>query len=99
MIREGPRTTQWQASDARHRFSEVIDAAVKGEPQFVRRRDGREVVVVSREYFERTLPTLKGFLLTEGYASDGADPLEQTLADVRSEGGPFVSPRAVDLTE
>jgi prevent-host-death family protein len=47
----------WQAAEARHRFSELVDAAVEGHPQFVRRRDGQEVVVVSRDYFEQTKPT------------------------------------------
>ena len=36
----------WKAAEARHRFSDLVDAAVEGHPQFVRRRDGREVVVV-----------------------------------------------------
>ncbi len=38
----------WQAAVARHRFSELVDAAVEGRPQFVRRRDGQEIVVVSK---------------------------------------------------
>ncbi len=38
-----------QAAAARNRFTDIIDAAVGGEPQFVQRRDGKEVVVVSRE--------------------------------------------------
>ena len=60
---------KWQASEARHRFPDVIAAAAKGEPQYVRRRDGLEVVVVSRAYFEQTLPTLKTYLLTGGVSA------------------------------
>src|SRR6516225_2491642 len=57
-------TDTWQAGAARHSFSKLVDAAVDGHPQFVRRRDGREVVVVSKEYYERTKPGLKSVLLS-----------------------------------
>ncbi len=78
----------WQAASARHHFSELIDAAVAGRPQFVRRRDGREVVVVSREYFEQTKPDLKTTLLTKGYASgDDADEFDEILREIRTTGG------------
>jgi prevent-host-death family protein len=88
----------WQASDARHRFPDVIDAAVNGDPQFVRRRDGKEVVVVSREYFEKTIPNLKTYLLTEGYADQENDPIDRAIDEVRSDDGPFLNPRAADLS-
>jgi prevent-host-death family protein len=80
----------WQAAEARHRFSEVIDAAVRGEAQFVKRRDGKEVVVVSRDYFEKTRPSLKTLLLTAGFAEDGDDAFDQALRDIRREGSPFL---------
>jgi len=76
----------WQAAEARHRFSEVVDAAVAGAPQVIRRRDGREVVVVSREYFERTKPSLKTALLTHGYAGEAEDAFDRALREVRAEG-------------
>jgi PHD/YefM family antitoxin component YafN of YafNO toxin-antitoxin module len=77
----------WQA---RHRFSEIVDAAVEGQFQYVKRRDAKEVVVVSRDYFERTRPTLKTYLLTEGFAEDGEDAFDQVLRNIRREGSPFV---------
>ena len=89
----------WQAADARHRFSDVVDAAVTGEPQVVRRRDGREVVVVSKEYFERTKPNLKTFLLTCGYAGEGEDAFDRALKEIRAESGAFFRPRPLDLDE
>jgi prevent-host-death family protein len=46
----------WQAAEARHWFTELVNAAVHGEPQFVERRDGTAVVVVSREYSKRPVP-------------------------------------------
>ena len=61
----------WQAAAARHRFSELVDAAVEGRPQLVRRRDGREVVVVSKEYYERTKPSLKTVLLSLRFGHRG----------------------------
>jgi PHD/YefM family antitoxin component YafN of YafNO toxin-antitoxin module len=80
----------WQAAEARHRFSEIVDAAVEGKAQFVKRRDGKEVVVVSRDYFEKTRPTLKTWLLTEGFAEDGEDAFDKALRDIRREGSPFL---------
>jgi prevent-host-death family protein len=80
----------WQAAEARHRFSEIVDAAVEGHAQFVKRRDGKEVVVVSRDYFERTRPTLKTYLLTEGFAEDGEDAFDKAMRDIRREGSPFM---------
>lgn len=75
----------WPAASARHRFAEVVDAAVEGKPQFIRRRDGREVVVVSREYFEKTRPNLKSYLLESGHAGDEDDVFDLALRKVRSE--------------
>jgi prevent-host-death family protein len=88
----------WQAATARHRFSDLLDAAVEGEPQFVKRRDGREVVVVSREYFEKTRPTLKSYLLTEGVSGDGEDAFDRALNEIRAEGSPFIIPGMADPT-
>ncbi len=93
-------TAQWQAAEARHRFSEVIDAAAAGAPQFVHRRDGQEVVVVSREYFERTRPTLKSVLLDwkwEHTDEDGA--FEEALREARSVVGRAFMPRESVIKE
>ena len=84
----------WQASSARHHFSDVVDAAVAGHPQFIRRRDGREVVVVSREYFEQTRPTMKSYLLIAGYAEGPPDAFDAALAESRRDVGASVTPRS-----
>lgn len=89
----------WQAAEARHHFSEVVDAAVDGRPQFVRRRDGREVVIVSREYFEETKPNLKGYLVTSGYANPEDDAFDVAMRNVRSDGIPAFEPRNLDLED
>ena len=75
---------RWQASAARNRFSDIIDAAVAGEPQFVQRRDGKEVVVVSRDYFDRTKPDIRTYLLNAGYAGEGEDQFDTIMEAVRA---------------
>jgi len=81
---------EWQATQARGAFAEIVEAAAEGKPQLIRRRDGKEVVVVSREYFESHKPSLKSYLLTAGYA-DGPDELDEALEQGRqSPVSPFV---------
>lgn len=46
--------TQWRLQDAKTRFSQVVEAALQGEPQHVTRR-GREAVVVLSEASYRAL--------------------------------------------
>jgi prevent-host-death family protein len=92
-------TRTWQASDARHKFSDVIDAAVGGEPQFVKRRDGRQVVVVSLEYFEKNRPTLKSYLLSEGVSEQTEDAFDRAMRAIRAGGSPFIAPGTADLSE
>jgi|SRR5271165_7076639 len=83
----------WQAATARHRFSELVDAAVEGRPQLVRRRDGREVVVVSKEYYERTKPNLKTVLLSLRFGNRG-DEFESVLDAARSSLAESLTPNA-----
>ncbi len=46
--------SQWHLQDAKARFSEVVEAAMQGEPQHVTRR-GRDAVVVLSAASFRTL--------------------------------------------
>jgi prevent-host-death family protein len=85
-------SNNWQASQARSRFAEIVDAAVGGRPQFIKRRDGREVVLVSRDYFDRTKMNLKTYLLTAGYAGDEPDAFDEAMKNVRSRLPP-IAPR------
>jgi len=89
----------WQASEARHKFTDVVDAAVGGEPQFVTRRDGRQVVVVSLDYFEKTRPTLKSYLLTKGISEPADDAFDSAMREIRAEGSPFIVPGTADVSE
>ena len=86
-------SNNWQAARARAHFAEVVDAAVEGKPQFIRRRDGHEVVLVSRAYFDQTKMRFKDYLLTAGYAGDEPDAFDEAMREVRT--GPLLGPRAV----
>jgi len=89
---------EWQATKARGAFAEIIGAAAEGTPQLLRRRDGKEVVVVSRDYFESSRPNLRDYLLKAAYADDH-DAFDDALEAVRSSPeGPF-SPPASRITE
>ena len=46
--------SQWKLQDAKTQFSQVVDAALQGEPQHVT-RSGREAVVVLSEATYRVL--------------------------------------------
>lgn len=76
--RSAPGETLWQAAQARHQFTDLLARAAAGKPQVVRRRDGTEVVVLSREAYERVRPRLGEYLLTHGYA-DLDDPGERLV--------------------
>jgi prevent-host-death family protein len=90
---KGIKMATWQAASARHKFSDIIDAAVAGHPQFVQRRDGKEVVIVSREYFDSTKANIKTYLLNEGYSGPGEDEFDAILADIRATSPDFLRQR------
>jgi prevent-host-death family protein len=46
-------TRTWSLQDAKNRFSAVVDAALRGEPQWVTRRGKPVGVVLSAEAYER----------------------------------------------
>lgn len=46
------RTSQWPLQDAKAQLSQVVDAALNGEPQHITRHGKRAVVVVSETVFE-----------------------------------------------
>lgn len=89
---------EWQATKARGACAEIIEAAVEGTPQLIRRRDGKEVVVVSRDYFEANKPNLRDYLLTSGYAEDH-DAFDDALQTIRESAPGLFTPRVVSLEE
>jgi prevent-host-death family protein len=60
----------WQLQQAKARFSEFLDAALKEGPQVVTRRGVEEAVLVSMEEWKRMQrerrPNIKEWLLGEG---------------------------------
>jgi antitoxin Phd len=59
--------TSWQVQDAKARFSELLDAAIKKGPQLITRRGVKTAVLVPIEEWERlqrtARPSLKEWLL------------------------------------
>ncbi len=75
---------QWRLQDAKTQFSQVVEAALQGEPQHVTRR-GREAVVVLSEANYRLLragarASAPGFVahLLAIPKDDCAEPLDET---------------------
>jgi prevent-host-death family protein len=68
----------WKLQDAKARFSELIDKAVKDGPQIVTRRGKEEAVVVSvatfRDLERRARPSLKELLLAPEPRTDDLVP-------------------------
>jgi prevent-host-death family protein len=63
--------SEWSLQDAKNRFSAVVDAALKGEPQRVTRRGKPAVIVVAVKEYERlrhlekaSAPTFADLLLS-----------------------------------
>lgn len=44
--------SQWRLQDAKTQFSQVVEAALRGEPQHITRRGKQAVVVLSEQDFE-----------------------------------------------
>lgn len=45
-------SSQWRLQDAKTQLSQIVEAALHGEPQHITRRGKRAVVVVSEETFD-----------------------------------------------
>jgi prevent-host-death family protein len=59
--------TSWKLQDAKAKFSQVVENALKTGPQFVTRRGKEAVVVLSIKEYQKIItkkPTLKEFLLS-----------------------------------
>jgi prevent-host-death family protein len=91
----------WSASDARHQLAEVMQRALAGEPQTIRHRSGGEVVVISKNDYDRIKPTLKDFLLrSAGAAGDDDDAaFQEALQRVRATGAAGFTPKWADEPE
>jgi len=60
-------SASWELQDAKAKFSQVVEDALKVGPQYVTRRGREAVIVLSVEDYEKITskkPTLKEFLLS-----------------------------------
>jgi antitoxin Phd len=78
----------WSLQDAKNRFSAVVEAARRGEPQLVTRRGAPAVVVLATEEYERLkalekqgAPSLVDHLLAMPQDDEAFDRLEVELRD------------------
>jgi prevent-host-death family protein len=81
-------TETWSLQDAKNRFSAVVEAARRGEPQLVTRRGAAAVVVLAAEEYarlktleEQHAPSLVEQLLAMPQDDDAFDRLEVELRD------------------
>jgi prevent-host-death family protein len=75
----------WRLADAKNRFSELVNRALRGEPQLVLRRRDAVVVVARRDYQKLTgkRVSFKRFLLGDGPSLRGLN-LRRDKSPVRS---------------
>lgn len=83
---------QWRLQDAKTQLSQVVEAALQGEPQHITRRGKRAVVVLSEEAFDAFMHNAQ--LSAPGFV---AHLLAMPKADEDIERLP-VKLREVDLT-
>ncbi len=82
-----PRVTRWALQDAKNRFSEVVEAALRGEPQVVTRRGIETAVVISHDEYTRLTaavaadrPPLATYLLSGATIDESdAQPFERIV--------------------
>ena len=80
----------WQVAEARRHFARIVDAASKGDPQFITGRDHSELVVVSRSHFNATHPNLRTALLGNRFGTRG-DVFDKALAEAGEVLGTVVA--------
>lgn len=95
--RASPSAAPLALQDAKARFSEVVEAAIRGEPQHVTRRGKPAVVIVGASEFERLskarqapMPSFIDYLLSMPRPAKGRAP-KLTRIPIRL--------RDVDLTD
>lgn len=83
------RGSQWRLQDAKTQFSQVVDAALQGEPQHVT-RSGRAAVVVLSEASYRAL---------RESARSSAPGFVAHLLAIPKDTGPRAEPRRIALRD
>jgi prevent-host-death family protein len=82
-------SSQWRLQDAKTQFSQVVEAALQGEPQHITRRGKPAVVVLSEEAFDAykrsaqaAAPGFVAHLLAMPKADDAIERLPASLREV-----------------
>lgn len=75
--RRSAAAARWALQDAKNRLSEVVDAALRGEPQVVTRRGVEAAVIISHEEYTRITSARKA----------AREPLAAYLLNVPREDG------------
>ena len=77
------KSARWALQDAKNRLSEVVDAALRGQPQVVTRRGVETAVIISHDAYARLAavqsdrrPSLVQYLL-DGPAVEGGEVFER----------------------
>jgi antitoxin Phd len=88
-MKESPGTA-WQLQQAKARFSEFLDAALRLGPQVVTRRGIAEAVLVPIEEWRRrqrnSVPDIKRLLLGDGPRFEGITPARGILRRRQTQG-------------
>ena len=82
---------EWPLQDAKNKFSELVNAALAGEPQRVTRRGRPAVVVLSAEEYERLC------LLDESHVPTFTELLLEIPQDDQAFERRNITPRSLDL--
>jgi len=95
-MRDKSEAKAWQVSEARSRFANVVDRALSGVPQVIRKRGGGEVVVVSKEAWDRAKPNLRDYLLSSSTTTEEYETFEKGLRRARM---PMFQPGSAPLKD
>ena len=57
------RKTTWAVTEAKAKLSDLVDAAMKGEPQIITRRGSEAVVVLSMKAYRSAIEGRRGSLV------------------------------------
>ena len=88
----------WQAADARANLPTVMEGALAGVPQVIKKRTGEEVVVIARADYDRMKPNLKDFLL-QSAGLDQDDALDEGIRKTHLNGAMGFAPRSPGLED
>ena len=84
MDTDRPAPARWNAANARHHFTALLEAADTGRPQMIVHRNGREYVLVSKPAYDAMKPDLLTVLTSFDFGNE-EDELDRILAELRPD--------------